>query len=77
MENIFEAHKDRTMLQQILFELIEALESWGLKIAPDSSVQFSPSVVSGSLQPRELQYDRPHCPSPTPRDCSDSRPSSP
>ena len=31
-----------------------------------SSVQFSWSVISDSLQPHELQHDRPHCPSPTP-----------
>ena len=30
-----------------------------------SSVQFSPSVVSDSLQPHELQHARPPCPSPT------------
>ena len=31
-----------------------------------SSVQFSRSVVSNSLQPHELQHARPPCPSPTP-----------
>ena len=31
-----------------------------------SSVQFSHSVVSDSLQPHELQHTRPPCPSPTP-----------
>ena len=31
-----------------------------------SSVQFSHSVVSDSLQPRESQHARPPCPSPTP-----------
>ena len=31
-----------------------------------SSVQFSCSVVSDSLQPHEPQYARPSCPSPTP-----------
>ena len=41
-----------------------------------SSVQFSRSVVSDSLQPHESQHARPPCPSPTPRDHSDSRPSS-
>ena len=30
-----------------------------------SSVQFSPSVTSNSLQPHELQHTRPPCPSPT------------
>ena len=38
------------------------------------SVQFSRSVVSDSLQPRELQHARPPCPSPTPGVHSDSRP---
>ena len=32
-----------------------------------SSVQYSCSVVSGSLLPHELQHGRPPCPSPTPR----------
>ena len=32
-----------------------------------SSVQFSRSVVSDSLQPHELQHARPPCPTPTPR----------
>ena len=40
-----------------------------------SSVQFSSSVVSDSLQPHELQHARPLCPSPTPRVHSNSRPS--
>ena len=40
------------------------------------SVQFSPSVVSDSLWPHELQHARPPCPSPTPGVHSDSRPSS-
>ena len=31
-----------------------------------SSVQFSCSVVSGSLRPHELQHARPPCPSPSP-----------
>ena len=41
-----------------------------------SSVQFSLSVVSNSLQPHESQHTRPPCPSPTPGVHSDSRPSS-
>ena len=41
-----------------------------------SSVQFSRSVVSDSLQPHESQLARPPCPSPTPRVHSNSRPSS-
>ena len=43
---------------------------------PLSSVQFSRSVLSYSLWPHELQHARPPCPSPTPRDYSDSHPSS-
>ena len=41
-----------------------------------SSVQFSRSVVSNSLRPRESQHTRPPCPSPTPGVHSDSHPSS-
>ena len=41
-----------------------------------SSVQFSRSVVSDSLQPRESQHTRLFCPPPTPRGCSNSCPSS-
>jgi len=41
-----------------------------------SSVQFSCSVVSNSLQPHELQHARPPCPLPTPGIHSNSRPSS-
>ena len=41
-----------------------------------SSVQFSPSVMSDSLRPHELQDARPPCPSPTPGVHSNSRPSS-
>ena len=41
-----------------------------------SSVQFSHSVVSHSLQPHESQHARPPCPSPTPGVHPNSRPSS-
>ena len=41
-----------------------------------SSVQFSRSVVSDSLQHHESQHAKPPCPSPTPGVHSDSRPSS-
>ena len=37
-----------------------------------SSVQFSCSVMSDSLQPHESQHTRPPCPSPTPRVHSNS-----
>ena len=39
-----------------------------------SSVQFSHSVVSDSLQPQGLQHARLSCPSPTPGACSNSCP---
>ena len=41
-----------------------------------SSVQFSCSIMSDSLQPHESQHARPPCPSPTPGVHLDSRPSS-
>ena len=41
-----------------------------------SSVQFSRSVASNSLQPHDSQHARPPCPSPTPGVHSDSHPSS-
>ena len=41
-----------------------------------SSVQFSCSVLSDSLRPRESQHARPPCPSPSPGVHSNSRPSS-
>ena len=41
-----------------------------------TSVQFSRSVTSNSLQPHGLQHARLPCPSPTPRACSYSCPSS-
>ena len=41
-----------------------------------SSVQFSRSLVSDSLQPHESQHARPPCPSLAPGVHSDSRPSS-
>ena len=40
------------------------------------SVQFNHSVVSDSLWPHELQHARLPCPSPAPRACSNSYPSS-
>ena len=39
-------------------------------------VQFSCSVISNSLQPHGMWYDRPPCPSSTPKACSYSCPSS-
>ena len=45
-------------------------------IYPINSVQFSHSVVSDSLRPHGLQHARLPCPSPVPRACSNSCPSS-
>ena len=39
-----------------------------------SSLQFSHSVMSDIWRPHGLQHARLPCPSPTPRDCSNSRP---
>ena len=51
-------------------------DSFPLWLIQFSSVQFSRSVVSDSLQPHESQHARPPCPSPIPGVHSDSRPSS-
>ena len=45
-------------------------------VFPESSVQFSRSVMSDSLEPHGLQHARPPCPSPVPRAYSNSCPSS-
>ena len=50
-------------------DILECKVKWAF-----SSVQFSRSVVSNSLQPRELQHARPPCPSPSPRVHSNLRP---
>jgi len=73
-------------LKSLLMKVKEESEKVGLKFniqktkimasGPISSVQFSPSVVSNSLQPCESQHARPPCPSPTPGVHWDSRPSS-
>ena len=73
-------------LKSFLMKLKEESEKAGLKLNTQklkimasgsiSSVQFSRSVVSNSLQSHESQHTRPPCPSPTPRVHSDSCPSS-
>ena len=45
---------------------VMALVGVSLDVNVFSSVQFSPSVVSDSLQSHESQQARPPCPSPTP-----------
>ena len=49
---------------------------WYKVIISLSVSQFSRSVVSDSLRPHGLEHARPPCPSPTPRACSNSCPSS-
>ena len=73
-------------LKSLLMRVKEESEKVGLKLNiqitkimasdPISSVQFSRSVMSNSLQPHGLQHSRLPCPSPTPRACSNSCPSS-
>ena len=63
-------------LKRLLMKVKEQSVKVGLKLniqktkimvsGPISSVQFSLSVMSDSLQPHELQHARPPCPSPTP-----------
>ena len=61
-----------TCLQRNLY----AGQKASVKTRHGTIVQFSRSVVSDSLRPHGLQHDRPPYPSPTPRVCSNSCPSS-
>ena len=59
--------------------LIFSSKTWklsSLNTGGGSSIQFSHSVMSDSLQPHESQHARPLCPSPTPRVYPNSCPSS-
>jgi len=49
-------------IKNCLFKLLLTVKA----IIPSSSLQFSRSVMSDSLQPLEPQHARPTCPSPTP-----------
>ena len=49
-------------------------ENLTLNLGKESSVQFSPLVVSNSLRPHESQHTRPPCPSPAPGTTSNSYP---
>ena len=51
-------------------------KTWTQFTQPQSSVQFSHSIMSDSLRPHGLQHARLPCPSPTPRACSNLYPSS-
>ena len=59
-----------------LFLIMDAVSCQIFLLSLASSVQFSHSVVSDSLQPHELQHARRPCPSSTPGVHWDSRPSS-
>ena len=56
------------------WQRIYYFQVYNLVIQLFSSVQFSRSVVSDSLQPHGLQHARPPCPSPTPGVYSNSCP---
>ena len=70
-----------TLLECYKYHIIDRwLKFWLLHCFPSSSfssVQFSCSVVSNSLQPFGLQPTRLSCPSPSSGDCSNLCPSSP
>ena len=61
--------------KEIPFLMISLPKTISLQIQ-FSSVQFSHSVVSDSLQPQESEHGRPPCPSPTPGVYSNPCPSS-
>ena len=60
-------------LQIVIADMIKRHLLLGRK-AMTNLVQFSPSVISDSLRPHELQHTRPPCPSPSPRVDPNSRP---
>ena len=62
-----------TMSSAMKVTLIQAYRGYNI-IAMFSSIQFSSSVMSNSLQPHEPQHSRPPCPSQTPRVYPDSYP---
>ena len=59
----FSHQEDRVQLLENHLSICLLTYFWYLAC---SSVQFSRSVMSDSLQPHELQHTRPPCPSPTP-----------
>ena len=69
VEQIWSHKNEKHMLR-----MVEWINRRCLQPRWNCSVQFSPSVVSDSLQPHEPQHDRLPCPSPTPRVYSNSRP---
>jgi len=67
---------DRREWKSLLNTQHSKTEDHGIWSYQFSSVQFSHSVVSDSLQPNESHHARPPCPSPTPGVHSNSHPSS-
>ena len=63
--NIFSSFSSTSIVQFLAWS-IELGDSFVISEMVFSSVQFSRSVVSDSLQLHELQHARPPCPSPTP-----------
>ena len=55
-----------TLVDKVMSLLFNMLSRLVITFLPRSSVQFSHSVVSNSLQPHESQHARPPCPSPSP-----------
>ena len=77
LQGIFPIHKLNQGLLYYGWVLLPAeLSGKPIHLYQFSSVQFSCSIVSDTLQPHGLQHARLHCPSPTPRAYSNSRPSS-
>ena len=65
--------KSKKVPEKIYFCFIDYAKAFDC-VDHNSSVQFSHSVMSDSLQPQGLQHARPPCPSPTPRAYSNSCP---
>ena len=68
---LYTAHQNKLWLVIWLSHLPSLVDDTFIQF---SSVQFSRSVMSGSLRPHELQHARPLCPSSTPGVHWDSRP---
>ena len=62
----FEGTEWEGRVEPTKWKQLQILFSWDPKSLQMVTVQFSRSVMSHSLQPHELQYARPPCPSPTP-----------
>ena len=69
-------YKIWSSLTSVCLWIFTMIKVMNIYVLPQSSVQFSCSVVSESLWPHGLQHARPPCPSPTPRVYSNSCPSS-